>query len=239
MAGYAFLRFDRKNGTHQVVLCHVSLHAARHTCGGQILGEVLLHEMSHSWGWTHDNGYAMFAKSAKLGCVVGLCTAGIHPESGEDNNKGNGNGNGNNNGKGNGNDGDNEKGKPKSSAGRQGGSGLLVTCPTVHPKVVLLESLSEESRTATIATLKIMMVPAHIVIPLLLTPRLSPPRSDVTQAIHGHRHRHQTPDIHGYCHRNRTQVIAPDGHTESPTLTTVDIGVAESGPDALWVVISV
>ncbi|KAG6242572.1 hypothetical protein E4U24_005691 [Claviceps purpurea] len=89
-AGYAFLKPGAKNGTHQVVLCHVSLHAARHTCGGQILGEVLLHEMSHSWGWTYDNGYmmrkirylnssmsldnadsyAMFAKSAKLGCVV-------------------------------------------------------------------------------------------------------------------------------------------------------------------------
>ncbi|KAG6177609.1 hypothetical protein E4U27_004206 [Claviceps purpurea] len=123
MAGYAFLRFGGKNGTHQVVLCHVSLHAARHTCDNQILGQVLLHEMSHSWGWTHDRGYAMFAKSAKLGCVVGLCTAGIHPASGEDSNKGNGNGNNNGNGKGNGNDGDNEKGKPKSSAGRQGGSG--------------------------------------------------------------------------------------------------------------------
>ncbi|KAG6229926.1 hypothetical protein E4U25_007358 [Claviceps purpurea] len=48
--------------------------------------------------------------------------SGIHPASGEDSNKGNGNGNNNGNGKGNGNDGDNEKGKPKSSAGRQGGS---------------------------------------------------------------------------------------------------------------------
>ncbi|KAG6198880.1 hypothetical protein E4U35_006941 [Claviceps purpurea] len=89
-AGYADLKIGAKNGTHQVTLCHVALHAARNTCGGQILGEVLLHEMSHSWGWTYDNGYqmesirnltssmsldnadsyAMFAKSAKLGCVV-------------------------------------------------------------------------------------------------------------------------------------------------------------------------
>ncbi|KAG6285129.1 hypothetical protein E4U09_007465 [Claviceps aff. purpurea] len=89
-AGHAVLRVGAKNGTHQVILCHVALHAARNTCDSQILGEVLLHELSHSWGWTHDNGYmmrrirylnssmsldnadsyAMFAKSAKLGCVV-------------------------------------------------------------------------------------------------------------------------------------------------------------------------
>ncbi|KAG6227225.1 hypothetical protein E4U25_007886, partial [Claviceps purpurea] len=89
-AGYAVLKFGAKNGTHQVTLCHVALHAARNTCDNQILGQVLLHELSHSWGWTYDNGYemgyirylnssmsldnadsyAMFGKSAKLGCVV-------------------------------------------------------------------------------------------------------------------------------------------------------------------------
>ncbi|KAG6128811.1 hypothetical protein E4U38_005505 [Claviceps purpurea] len=148
MAGYAALVVGAKNGTNKITLCHDALYAEQPTCDKQILGDVLLHELSHSWGWTHDNGYrmraishlnssksldnadsyAMFAKSAKLGCVVqgdhliegssedrvlGAVYSG-NP-SGEDNNNGNGNGNGN--------DGDKEKGKPKPSAGRQGGSG--------------------------------------------------------------------------------------------------------------------
>ncbi|KAG6162363.1 hypothetical protein E4U51_006428 [Claviceps purpurea] len=84
------------------------------------------------------------------------------------------------------------------------------------PKVVLLESLSEESRTATIATLKIMMVPDHIVIPLLLTPRLSPPRSDPgdprsSSPSPDPRHpRLLSPQV-----RNKTQVIAPDDHIDT------------------------
>ncbi|KAG6216052.1 hypothetical protein E4U50_006571 [Claviceps purpurea] len=79
-----------KNGTNVVTLCPVALHTERNTCNKHILGDVLLHEMSHSWGLTKDHGYGMeeikmisssdsldnadsytvFAKSAKLGCVV-------------------------------------------------------------------------------------------------------------------------------------------------------------------------
>ncbi|KAG6141754.1 hypothetical protein E4U12_004430 [Claviceps purpurea] len=75
-----------------VTLCPVALHTERNTCDNNkhILGDVLLHEMSHSWGLTKDHAYGMeqikmmntsfslmnadsytiFAKSAKLGCVV-------------------------------------------------------------------------------------------------------------------------------------------------------------------------
>ncbi|KAG6259570.1 hypothetical protein E4U48_000450, partial [Claviceps purpurea] len=186
-----------KNGTNMVTLCPVALHTERNTCNKHILGDVLLHEMSHSWGLTKDHAYGMeqikmmntsfslmnadsytiFAKSAKLGCVVvgarligwpwGLPWIGGNP-SGEDNNNGNGNGNdngsGNGNGNGNGNDGDNEKGKPKSSAGRQGGSGnmpnttlkiMIGPCPyrkAIAPHSAVIATAIRPRRSTVIVT---------------------------------------------------------------------------------------
>ncbi|KAG6125887.1 hypothetical protein E4U38_007339 [Claviceps purpurea] len=80
----------RKKGGHEVTLCDAALKPGQNSCDTQVLGDVLLHEMSHSWGLTKDHGYGMeeikmisssdsldnadsytvFAKSAKLGCVV-------------------------------------------------------------------------------------------------------------------------------------------------------------------------
>ncbi|KAG6097012.1 hypothetical protein E4U31_005228 [Claviceps sp. LM219 group G6] len=141
------------NGTHHVRLCYAALPLDQNRCDKMVLGDVLLHEMSHSWAWTKDHGYGMgmikdmsasfslnnadsytiFAKSAKLGCVVqgdrlveGSSKdgklGGVYSgnPSDEDNN---GNGNNNGTGNGNGDDDDKQKGKPKSSASRQGGSG--------------------------------------------------------------------------------------------------------------------
>ncbi|KAG5986124.1 hypothetical protein E4U52_000561 [Claviceps spartinae] len=141
------------NGTHHVTLCYAALPLDQNRCDKTVLGDVLLHEMSHSWAWTKDHGYGMgkikdmsasfsldnadsytiFAKSAKLGCVVqgdqlveGSSKDGKPGDvysgnpSDEDNN---GNGNNNGTGNGNGDDDDKQKGKPKSSASRQGGSG--------------------------------------------------------------------------------------------------------------------
>ncbi|KAG6156065.1 hypothetical protein E4U11_005780 [Claviceps purpurea] len=135
VAGLTVLVSNNQKGSNEVTLCDVALHAEQNSCDKQVLGDVLLHELSHSWGLTKDHGYGVkgikmmsssdsldnadsytvFAKSAKLGCKVqgddlvqGSSKDG-NP-SGEDNNNnnsnGNGNGNGNNNGNGNGDEGD-------------------------------------------------------------------------------------------------------------------------------------
>ncbi|KAG6130467.1 hypothetical protein E4U38_004453 [Claviceps purpurea] len=139
VAGLTVLVSNNQKGSNEVTLCDVALHAEQNSCDKQVLGDVLLHELSHSWGLTKDHGYGVkgikmmsssdsldnadsytvFAKSAKLGCKVqgddlvqGSSKDG-NP-SGEDNNNnnsnGNGNGNGNGNNNGNGNGDDGDEG---------------------------------------------------------------------------------------------------------------------------------
>ncbi|KAG6148866.1 hypothetical protein E4U11_000368, partial [Claviceps purpurea] len=91
MAGVTMLTPGLKDGDNPVTLCDAALHTETNGCDRQVLGDVLLHELSHSWGLTHDNGYGIkairgltsasslnnadsytyFARAAKLGCKVG------------------------------------------------------------------------------------------------------------------------------------------------------------------------
>ncbi|KAG6057076.1 hypothetical protein E4U32_005370 [Claviceps aff. humidiphila group G2b] len=171
VAGLTVLVSDQKDGSNEVTLCDVAIHPEQNHCDRQVLGDVLLHELSHSWGLTKDraygikdikntlstsaslenaDSYTVFAKSAKLGCVVqgdrlvegsskggepGGVDAGNPPGDGKDN--------GNNNGSNNGDDGDDggddgesaggNKGQPKPSTSRQGGSGNKPTTSAKGP----------------------------------------------------------------------------------------------------------
>ncbi|KAG6097013.1 hypothetical protein E4U31_005229 [Claviceps sp. LM219 group G6] len=168
VAGLTVLVSNQKDGSNEVTLCDVAIHPEQNHCDRQVLGDVLLHELSHSWGLTKDraygikdikntlstsaslenaDSYTVFAKSAKLGCVVqgdrlvegsskggesGGVDAGNPPGDGKDN--------GNNNGSNNGDDGDDDgesaggsKGQPKPSTSRQGGSGNKPTTSAKGP----------------------------------------------------------------------------------------------------------
>ncbi|KAG5967820.1 hypothetical protein E4U56_000640 [Claviceps arundinis] len=168
VAGLTVLVSDQKDGSNEVTLCDVAIHPEQNHCDRQVLGDVLLHELSHSWGLTKDraygikdikhtlstsaslenaDSYTVFAKSAKLGCVVqgdrlvegsskggepGGVDAGNPPGDGKDN----GNNNGSNNGDDGGDDGESaggNKGQPKPSTSRQGGSGNKPTTSAKGP----------------------------------------------------------------------------------------------------------
>ncbi|KAG6291905.1 hypothetical protein E4U45_007078 [Claviceps purpurea] len=91
VAGLTYLTPGFKNGDHPVTLCDEAIRQEPYGCNAQDLGDILLHEMSHSWGRTHDHGYGMknilnltssedsldngdsytyFAQAAELGCIV-------------------------------------------------------------------------------------------------------------------------------------------------------------------------
>ncbi|KAG6024594.1 hypothetical protein E4U40_003178 [Claviceps sp. LM458 group G5] len=156
VAGLTVLVSNNKDGSNEIKLCDVALHPEKNSCDTQVLGDVLLHELSHSWGRTKDHGYGVkgikmmsgsdsldnadsytvFAKSAKLGCKVqGDRLVEGSSKDGKQGGVYNGNPSGeddnNNNNNGNDDDEDKEKGKPKPSSSRHGGSG---NTPTSSPK---------------------------------------------------------------------------------------------------------
>ncbi|KAG5935824.1 hypothetical protein E4U59_005348 [Claviceps monticola] len=147
VAGLTVLRVGRKNGDNPVTLCDVAIRQEPNGCDRQVLGDVLLHELSHSWGLTDDNAYGIqdiqdlssekslnnadsythFARAAKLGCKVqdhklveGGGSKDEKPGGGV--NAGNPSGNGKDNGKDNGEDGGDGEGDGEQTNGHSGGS---------------------------------------------------------------------------------------------------------------------
>ncbi|OAA52515.1 metalloproteinase 8 [Beauveria brongniartii RCEF 3172] len=59
IAGVTMVWSNGKGGTNPITLCDIK--ETDDSCGGQDLGDVLLHEMSHSWGRTDDKCYGMAA----------------------------------------------------------------------------------------------------------------------------------------------------------------------------------
>ncbi|KAG6062057.1 hypothetical protein E4U17_004523 [Claviceps sp. LM77 group G4] len=156
VAGLTVLVSNNKDGSNEITLCDVALHPEKNSCDKQVLGDVLLHELSHSWGLTKDHGYGVkdirrmsgvnslnnadsytvFAKSARLGCVVqGDRLVEGSSKDGKQGGVYNGNPSDedNNNNNGNGDDEDKEKGKPKPSSSRHGGSGNTPTSSAKGP----------------------------------------------------------------------------------------------------------
>ncbi|KAG6096069.1 hypothetical protein E4U30_001807 [Claviceps sp. LM220 group G6] len=142
VAGLTVIRTGRKNGDNPVTLCDVAIRQEPNGCDRQVLGDVLLHELSHSWGLTDDNAYGMqnierlssekslnnadsythFARAAKLGCKI------------QDHRLVEGSpGDGNNNGDDGGDDAGGNKGQPKPSTSRGGGSGNKPTTSSKGP----------------------------------------------------------------------------------------------------------
>ncbi|KAG5985696.1 hypothetical protein E4U54_005871 [Claviceps lovelessii] len=91
VAGLTFITKGAPHGTNPVTLCNVAIKPLEQEgCGRQDLGDVLLHELSHSWGETGDKGYGIrnilrlsssdslqnadsyshFSKAVKLNCDV-------------------------------------------------------------------------------------------------------------------------------------------------------------------------
>ncbi|KZZ96487.1 Metallopeptidase, catalytic domain protein [Moelleriella libera RCEF 2490] len=58
IAGLTFV-YPNKKGDNEIQLCKPAFTQQGRGCNGQDLADVLLHEMSHSWGRTKDNGYQM------------------------------------------------------------------------------------------------------------------------------------------------------------------------------------
>ncbi|KAM3536866.1 hypothetical protein ARSEF1564_010212 [Beauveria bassiana] len=56
-AGVTTIWSNARGGTNPISLCDIK--ETDDSCGGQDLGDVLLHEMSHSWGGTDDKCYGM------------------------------------------------------------------------------------------------------------------------------------------------------------------------------------
>ncbi|KAG6232854.1 hypothetical protein E4U25_006527 [Claviceps purpurea] len=149
VAGLTVIRDGRENGLNPVTLCDHAIHDEPNGCDRQVLGDVLLHELSHSWGLTDDNAYGIqaiqglsserslnnadsythFARAAKLGCKVQdhrLVEAGSKDEKpGGGVNAGNPPDDGKDNGDG--------KGQPKPSTGRPGGPGNTPTSSAKGP----------------------------------------------------------------------------------------------------------
>ncbi|KAG6103726.1 hypothetical protein E4U14_006127 [Claviceps sp. LM454 group G7] len=142
VAGLTVIRTGRKNGDNPVTLCDVAIRQEPNGCDRQVLGDVLLHELSHSWGLTDDNAYGIqnierlssekslnnadsythFARAAKLGCKV------------QDHRLVEGSpGDGNNNGDDGGDDAGGNNGQPKPSTSRGGGSGNKPTTSSKGP----------------------------------------------------------------------------------------------------------
>ncbi|KAG6128142.1 hypothetical protein E4U28_008379 [Claviceps purpurea] len=184
VAGLTYLTPGFKNGDHPVTLCDEAIRQEPYGCNAQDLGDILLHEMSHSWGRTHDHGYGMknilnlttsedsldngdsytyFAQAAELGCIV------------QDD--------------------------------------RLVDGSFKNEKARVARRRAGQP-TATIATLKMMMVPIHIARRLLLTPWLSSRRLAPGNWI-----------------------IAPESQTVDDDIETGDMGVAEPVPDCPRVVV--
>ncbi|KAM3496732.1 hypothetical protein MY10362_009895, partial [Beauveria mimosiformis] len=59
IAGVTMVWSNGRGGTNPITLCDIK--ETDDSCGGQDLGDVLLHEMSHSWGRTDDKCYGMAA----------------------------------------------------------------------------------------------------------------------------------------------------------------------------------
>ncbi|KAM0669297.1 hypothetical protein MY8738_009940 [Beauveria namnaoensis] len=59
IAGVTTIWSNARRGTNPITLCDIK--ETDDSCGGQDLGDVLLHEMSHSWGGTDDKCYGMVA----------------------------------------------------------------------------------------------------------------------------------------------------------------------------------
>ncbi|KAM3548818.1 hypothetical protein MY1884_009015 [Beauveria asiatica] len=59
IAGVTMVWSNGRGGTNPITLCDIK--ETDDSCGGQDLGDVLLHEMSHSWGRTDDKCYGMVA----------------------------------------------------------------------------------------------------------------------------------------------------------------------------------
>ncbi|KAM3501990.1 hypothetical protein MY11210_009204 [Beauveria gryllotalpidicola] len=57
VAGVTKLWSNGRGGTNPITLCDIK--EADDSCGGQYLGDVLLHGMSHSWGRTNDKCHGM------------------------------------------------------------------------------------------------------------------------------------------------------------------------------------
>ncbi|KAG5957863.1 hypothetical protein E4U58_005625 [Claviceps cyperi] len=148
VAGLTVIRAGRKNGDNPVTLCDVAIRQEPNGCDRQVLGDVLLHELSHSWGLTDDNAYGLqgiqglssekslnnadsythFARAAKLGCKIkdhGL-VEGFKDNSseGDDDEQTNGH---------SGESAGGSKGQPKPSTSRQGGSGNMPTSSAKGP----------------------------------------------------------------------------------------------------------
>ncbi len=56
-AGVTSLIPDTQDGLNPITMCAFVNRDG--SCGGQDIGDILLHEMSHSWARTDDNGYGM------------------------------------------------------------------------------------------------------------------------------------------------------------------------------------